>query len=189
MRFYCKENYDTLLKQLVKEGNEVNSTYELLSQMISTRLITTNEIIDMFNLDPIILNRFITAITTFDKDVIGPYITEKYFLIFPALKDAVVRLKDDCLETRRCVIQFPKEHCFQAIQFLIRDNTVNVVCYMRSCDAIKNLPYDLWLCSALADMFSRYTCELTGVNTYKEHKINMVFGSLHVYKEDIKDVF
>lgn len=182
----CKKDYDEILEKLKREGNDINGTYEFIGKGLKTIPLETSDIIDIFSLDRGMLDRFIKAISNFEATKVGPYITEKYFLLIPDLKDAVMQIKLDNKGTRRSVISFPKEHCFQSIQFLVREETIHVVCYMRSCDAIKNLPYDLWLCSFLADMFSYYMED--GKRIYKQHYITMSFGSLHVYKEDLMNV-
>ena len=183
-------DYQKIVEKIVKTGNEVNGTYELIAKGLTTKMMTTHDVIDILNLDSKQLDEFITAIMTFDHKVVGPYITEKYFMMIPDLKIAVSQLVRDNIDSRRCVIKFPSEHCFQSIQFLLRENTINVVCFMRSCDAIKNLPHDIWLCSFLADMFSYYITETKIVEErpYKEYNISMFFGSLHIYKDDLKDV-
>ena len=181
-----KKDYNDILDKLKREGNDINGTYEFVGKGIKTIPMLTSDIIDIFNLDRDMLDRFISAISNFEPTKVGPYLTEKYFLLVPDLKEAVMQTKIDNKNSRRCVISFPKEHCFQSIQFLLRDQTIHVVCYMRSCDAVKNLPYDLWLCSFLADMFSYYLED--GKRVYGQHYITMFFGSLHVYKEDIMNV-
>lgn len=179
-------DYNEILKKLKREGYDVNGTYEFIGKGLKTIPMTTSDIIELFNLDKGILDRFVKAISNFESTKVGPYITEKYFLLVPDLKEAVMQLNLDNQGSRRCVITFPKEHCFQSIQFLVRDKTIHVVCFMRSCDAIKNLPYDMWLCSFLADMFSYYMEDKA--KPYKHHYITMSFGSLHVYKEDLMNV-
>ena len=182
---HCNSEYKQLLDKIIKSGNEVNGTYELVGEKVEVMLADTSHIKHIFEISDKFEKEFVEAICTMNDKVIGPYQTEKYLFLLPALKKAVKQLKDDCTETRRCTIVFPSEHCFQSIQFLIRENTVNVVCFMRSCDAVKNLPYDIWLCSKLADMFSYY---VEG-SPYKCHKITMMFGSLHIYKKDLSHVF
>lgn len=189
MLLHCKEDYRKLIEKLVKEGLDINSTYELIGHDIRARVTSTEEIIDIFELDKDVINGFVKAISNFDATKIGPYITEKYFLLMPSLKDAVLQLKLDSMGSRRCVITFPKEHCFQSIQFLVRENTIHVVCFMRSCDVVKNLPYDMWLCSFLADVFANYIEKTTNKTLYTHHNITMYFGSLHVFKEDLDNVF
>lgn len=189
MVLYSKKNYDGIIDKLKKEGYETNGTYEFVGKGLKTSLIKTEDIIEMFNLDTGILDEFVKSISMFEEKRVGPYQTDKYFLLIPDLKEAVSQLKLDNPESRRCVITFPKEHCFQTIQFLVRENTINVVCFMRSCDVIKNLPYDLWLCSFLADLFGHYMSESMSTNPYTAHKITISFGSLHVYKEDLSNVF
>lgn len=188
MVLYSKKNYDGIIDKLKKEGYETNGTYEFVGKGLKTSLIKTEDIIEMFNLDKAILNEFVKSITWFETKRVGPYQTDKYFLLLPDLKEAFSQLKVDNPESRRCVINFPKEHCFQSIQFLVRENTINVVCFMRSCDVIKNLPYDIWLCSFLADKFGSLMSAAMFSNPYTSHKITMSFGSLHVYKEDLSNV-
>lgn len=176
-----------VLNRIVKAGNEVSGTYEITATTESL-FVSTPQVKEIFDISDEFEHDFIKAISTFDKTQIGPYITERYFMLIPELKEAMLQLKDDCIETRRCVIQFPKDHCFQTMQFMVRENTVHVVCYMRSCDAIKNFPHDVWICSKMADIFAKYLSDMTGIQVYAEHKITMMFGSLHVFKEDIKNV-
>lgn len=185
----CNSDYKALLTSICKKGNDVKNTYELLGEKVDVMLANTTTVKEIFNISDEFESEFIEAVCKFQPKTIGPYITEKYFLLIPALKAAVDQLKDDCQETRRAVINFPKEHCFQSIQFLVRENTINAVCFMRSCDAIKNLPYDAWLCYKLADMFGYYMNETLKESPYKCYKVTMMFGSLHVYKEDVSNVF
>lgn len=189
MLIRSNDEYKKVLANLIKTGNEVNDTYELIGQSIETNLASSLAVQNMFNIDDDFKEKFINSLFENIKTEIGPYITEKYLFLLPTLKASMLQLKLDCNETRRCVISFPPEHCFQTIQFLLRENTVNVVCYMRSCDAVKNLPYDMWLCSFLADLYSDYCKDVLNKKVYKVYKITMMFGSLHIYKEDIKDVF
>lgn len=188
MLIRCLYDFSILIRKIIKQGSEVKGTYELTGEKIDFMLAETNTIKDMFSISNEFENEFVESICKFQNKKLGPYITEKYFLLIPELKAAVDQLKNDCEETRRAVITFPKEHCFQSIQFLVRENTINVVCFMRSCDAIKNLPYDAWLCYKLADMFEYYMNETLEESPYKCHKLTMMFGSLHVYKEDVVNV-
>lgn len=185
----CKKDYTTLLCKLCKEGIEVGNTYELAGEKVTFMLSETKAIKEMFEITDEFAHDFIEAISMFKDKTMGPYITEKYFSLIPALKSAADQFKRDSSNTRRAVITFPKEHCFQSIQFLLRDNTINIVCYMRSCDSVKNLPYDAWLCYTLADMLNYYLTDILGARPYKYHKLTMMFGSLHIYKEDVAHVF
>lgn len=184
----CNSDYKAAITNIVKRGIEVNGTYEVVGTKFAMMPMTTEEAKQMFEISDEFAREFVEAICKFEEKKIGPYITEKYFHLVPAVKEAVTQIKEDCNETRRAVITFPKEHCFQSIQFLLRENTVNVVCFMRSCDAIKNLPYDAWLCHQLADMFAHYMDETVEESPYQYHKVTMMFGSLHCYLEDLKDV-
>ena len=183
----CKSDYENLIRKLQQEALEVGGTYEVVGETVRIKS-STKDIKEMFDIDDDFERQFIEAISKFEDKNIGPYITSKYFNLIPGVKKAVKILFTDCYESRRCVITFPSEHCFQSIQFLIRENTVNVVCYMRSCNVIKNLPHDIWICSKLADIFAGCITRMTGEKLYKFYDIKMMFGSLHVFKEEIPDV-
>lgn len=180
-----KQHYNELIEEIKKSGDEVVNTLEVCGATCFTSS-TTKEIKEMFGISDEFESEFMNAISTFEKKSIGPYITEKYFHILPGIKEAFKHMFHDCYKTRRFVVDFPEDHCFRSVQFLFRDNTINVVCFMRSCDAIKNLPYDMWLCSVMADIVSHYIERYTDRRPYDYHFIKMMFGSLHVYKEDIK---
>lgn len=188
--FYIRTglDYHKLRDYINKTGNEVNGTYELLSVPLSTGFISTKSLETTLGLDKNVTNEFKRCLFDGIKTKIGPYITEKYLFLIPALKSAMTQLKTDCSETRRCIISFPEEHCFQSIQFILRERTVHVSCFMRSCDVYKNLPYDLWICSFLADLYKIYCRDLLGMQSYDAHNITFLVGSLHAYKEDSKHV-
>ena len=187
-KIFCYDNYKMLLGRIAKQGNEVNGTYELVGEKVDVLLTSTDTIKEMFGISDEFEREFVKSVCEFREKIIGPYITEKYFMMVPGIKLAVEQLKDDCTETRRAVVMFPKEHCFQSVQFLLRENTINIVCYMRSCDAVKNLPHDIWLCYKMADIFAYYLNETQEESPYKCHKLSMMFGSLHAYIEDLADV-
>lgn len=183
----CKSDYENLIRKLQQEALEVRGTYEVIGETVRIKG-SIKDIKELFEIDNDFERQFIRAISTFEDVKIGPYIASRYFNLIPGIKKAIRNMVLDCYETRRCVIPFPSDHCFQSIQFLIRENTVNVVCYMRSCDAIKNLPHDIWLCSKMADIFAGCISKMMDEELYKFYDIRMVFGSLHAFKEDIPDV-
>lgn len=182
------EEYKELINKITKQGLDVSGTYELSGVLLSIPTKTTEEIKDIFEITDKEAYDFVEAISTLQKKQMGPYDTSKYFSLIPGVKEAARQLVEDCVETRRCVVKFPTEHCFQDIQFLVRENTVQVICYMRSCNAIKNLPFDIWICSFLADVFKDSLNKVSGTHPYKYHTIKMIFGSLHVFQEDMQYV-
>lgn len=184
MVLFSKGTHKNIVARIKARGSEINGTYELTGCGLITHSATTRTIIDELGLDESVIEDFVYHVTNFKEAQIGPYDTSKYLMAVPDARAATNHIEHDCLESRRCVVMFPPEHCFQSIQFLIREGRVDVVCFMRSCDAIKNLPYDVWLCSWLADIFL-YNLGKTGAILSDKHKITMSFGSLHVYKEDL----
>lgn len=191
MRINCIYDYYTLLNKIKKEGLDVNDTYELVCEKLNFGFRTTKDLKEMLDITNEFEHEFVEAISKFDEKVIGNYIAKEYFLLIPSVKKAVSKIKFDCNETRRAVINFPEEHCFQTIQFILRENTVNIVCYMRSCNAIKNLRNDAWICSFLGDVFKHELAKIIDdVDSLPYHfnNVTMFFGSLHCYKEELKHV-
>jgi len=90
-------------------------------------------------------------------------------------------------ETRRAVLYFndalshlapdcPDAACAASLQFLIRDNTLDVVLCMRSNDVIWGLPYDVFLFSFLQEMMA---ADL-GIEVGLYHHFA---ASIHLYKQ------
>ena len=65
--------------------------------------------------------------------------------------------------------------CTCTLQFMIRDNKLNLIVYMRSNDAIWGLPYDFFLFSFLQELLSKELGIDLGVYTH-------MCGSMHIYE-------
>lgn len=116
------------------------------------------------------------------------YITDTYdSMHYVFLKDEVKRagaqFTDDCVLTRRAVISFPATHCFENIQVMARDGDAVITVNMRSCNAYANLASDLYLAYLLA-------AEAYSGTIWNPKEVTMIanFGSLHVFREDAKNV-
>lgn len=91
----------------------------------------------------------------------------------PFSRQAVIRLFDskDIAEPHRDV------PCTCTLQFLLRDGRLNLITYMRSNDAYKGLPHDVFCFTMFQEiMAARLNCELG----YYKH----IVGSLHLYSGD-----
>lgn len=179
-------DYKDLVYKIMSQGANVGGTYEELGVKLDVKFRTTEEIAEMLDIDDDFVYDFLRAILANEEKQLGVYDTSKYLFIVPAVKKAIKQIVLDSEKTRRAVISFPEEHCFQTIQFIVRDKTVHVMCFMRSCDVVKNLRKDIWLCSWLADVFASHYKEVTGEELYDKHYINMMVGSLHVYQSDME---
>jgi thymidylate synthase len=104
----------------------------------------------------------------------------------PSQWDRLVRLLQAERHSRRAVLQlFEPETgldantkdapCTCSIQFLIRDDKLNAIVYMRSNDAIWGLPYDVFLFTMLQELLA---LEL-GAELGSYHHL---VGSLHLYR-------
>ncbi|MCX7924110.1 MAG: hypothetical protein N3B21_19190 [Clostridia bacterium] len=115
---------------------------------------------------------------------VGPYLIKDYVDMFKQLDNISDNLTEVDLETRQMVITFPTLHCFQNIQFLLRNNDMYVMVNMRSCNFKVNF---------LKDMYLSYYCGLNIANqlklirgcTINHIHVIMNIGSLHIYKKEV----
>lgn len=99
--------------------------------------------------------------------------------------DKIINLLKEKRETRQAVIQiFDKKDlgqkdvpCTCSIQFLSRANCLHAFVYMRSNDAYRGLPHDVFAFT----MLQEYIAVATG---HKLGHYNHAVGSLHLYDED-----
>lgn len=104
----------------------------------------------------------------------------------------ILKLLDKKPETRQAVIQIfdskdilePHKDvpCTCTIQFLVRDNRVNVVTHMRSNDIFLGLPHDVFCFTMLQELIAR---ELG----YKVGKYVHLANSLHFYERDREKIY
>ena len=166
-------------------GTKVNDTKEVINHCSAFSKITTAEILKTFNLDLSLTMNFEYDVRNKIINNYGPYHMEKYHDIFDKLHVAINHLIDDNINTRRCVIQFDNEHCFETIQFLIRKNKLIVVCNMRSCNARDNFKADIYICSLLADEFKNTYAKMFHSTLEQTHDIIMNIGSFHIFEKEV----
>jgi thymidylate kinase len=176
---------DRALRQLAEKGRRVNDTIELISYSAVFANITTQEIKNTFEIDSDLFRNFKYDVDNKIDTKYGSYQINKYFGLFNRLYSAMEYLKTDNIYTRRCIISFENEHCFQNIQFIIRNNKLVVVCNMRSCNIVDNYQNDIMICSLLADAFKeefhKYDKEY---KLEQQHDIIMNIGSLHIFVKE-----
>ena len=113
------------------------------------------------------------------------------------LDSAISALKDD-EHTRRAMVMIYKPEdtseasgfetripCSISYQFLIRNNKLILIYYIRSNDYFKHFPIDIYLANSMQE----YVVEQLK-DVYPELKVgqlNYFCGSLHAYKEDLDD--
>lgn len=113
------------------------------------------------------------------------------------LDNAIAALKDDEHSRRAMVMVFKPEDtmessgfrtripCSISYQFLIRNNKLMVLYYIRSNDYFKHFAIDIWLTHALQE----YVCQQLQ-DTYpglKVGSLNYYAGSFHAYHEDLSN--
>jgi hypothetical protein len=97
--------------------------------------------------------------------------------------------------SRQYVIQFDKTHCFQTIQFLIRNivaddkkqhDVITVITNMRSCNIVKNFEMDCYISHYLGQLLKEQLVRNNAISDDAAVIVRMHFGSLHIFKNDIK---
>lgn len=106
------------------------------------------------------------------------------------IENIINRLKDKP-ESRKAVVQifdrndiielFNDVACTCSLQFMVRENKLHLITYMRSNDACLGLPHDIFCFTMIQEIVARTIGVELGV--YKH-----VVGSLHVYTKDIETV-
>lgn len=183
--FYISKNIDfeKLFKAIAFDGAYIHGVKEFVNTRIVIPNVNTKA--SGFEYKKLeYVEQLMKAIREQDGDMINDVYDSKYYLF---LKDEIEKAKEqfvkDCAYTRRAVFAFPAIHCFDSIQVLIRDGEVITTVNMRSCNAYKNLICDLYLAY-------RLSCEVT--REYEKNantSLVVNIGSLHIFKEDLNNVF
>lgn len=110
---------------------------------------------------------------------VGPYIASYYWDLFNQAREMGTQLitGEQGQESRQLVLSFPKAHCFQSIQILIRHDAINVITTMRSCNYEVNFMTDIFISYMVGEVIR--SC--TGCTNYQIN-VMMSIGSLHIYK-------
>lgn len=164
--------------------NETPTTYEWLGAQIKFEGLKEASFA-IAGLDMLATLKIMQGISHKRDLVIGPYKTAHYFSMFDQVEELETKiLRSLDLWSRQHVIQFDRMHCFQSMQFMMRDEEMNVVVNMRSCNFKDNFLMDVyisyWLGSYLALSFeAQMGCTTPKVN------VIMNIGSLHIFKEEV----
>lgn len=75
--------------------------------------------------------------------------------------------------------------CTVAMQFLVRDNEIHCITFMRSSDAIMGLPYDSIMFSLTSAYILSILSHHYGVKGMKLGTLQVTIGSSHIYNKDI----
>ncbi len=110
--------------------------------------------------------------TKIDDDVLCRY-TQQYLSIWRSRL-----LNTVYTDVSRRLVVTDSNDCISVVQLLIRDGTVNMFVYFRSCDVIKKLQYDIKNIKIFLTEALKYF-QLTKYNAV------LIFGSLHYFLEDL----
>lgn len=99
------------------------------------------------------------------------------------------------LDTRRAYINIWRERpgpskdlpCTTGMQFLVRDNKLNMMVFMRSQDVVWGMPYDIFTFSAIAKYMQLHLYQTHGVPVGTGW-LNVHVGSFHLYERHYENV-
>lgn len=178
--------FKKLQADIVNEGELVRGTYEFANTRIVMTEIPSDyqSFFEKAGASIKEVGDLVKAITDGDDNHITEiYDSKHYTFLLKEIYGAFKHFVDDSYQTRRAVIAFPASHCFDSIQVLLRDNGIIITVNMRSCNAYKNLANDAFLVYLLVTFGLRSLLR-------KQGNVSMIMniGSLHVFKEDVKNV-
>ena len=113
------------------------------------------------------------------------------------LDNAIAALKDDIHSRRAMIMVFRPEDtqesmgyqtripCSVSYQFLIRNNKLIVIYYIRSNDYFKHFAIDIWLANALQEYIVEQLKDV--YPNLKVGSLNYYCGSFHAYNEDLSN--
>lgn len=173
--------FEKLFKDIAFDGSSAQGTREFAN----TRIVVTDAdkkdwCLSFDHVKHVV--QLLKSIWAQDGNMINDvYDSQHYLFLNDEIKKVREQFREDCVATRRAVFAFPSTHCFDSIQILVRDGEVIITINMRSCNAYKNLACDLFLAQRLA---------LEATNEIATKGVHLIanIGSLHLFKEDIKNV-
>ena len=180
-------NYNlNMLHDAVITGDETKQTFE----MSAVQVMLKNMCADMFKLVhgfdlTVPIRCFTYAGLGMDYMKIGVYDVSKYINMIEQVRVIANSLDRNSLESRQLIVQFETIHCFQHIQFLIRNDNLTVIASMRSCNFETHFCNDAmltYMCGRLlADILERrQICTINNID------VIMQIGSLHIFKKEGK---
>lgn len=119
------------------------------------------------------------------KAIIGPYKIEHYVDIFKQLENLSEMITEDNIWSRQFIIQLPAIHCFQSIQFIMRNDALHIVVNMRSCNFKVNLITDIFISYYCGETLAQLMEEKFNGYTFDKIHVIMNIGSLHIFKSEV----
>ena len=190
---FAKDTINEIFNRIANEDVRLTNEYETRDtlEVVATRWELVDVIAGSFyeaGVDKHMFQAFIEMVTRPDHvEMIGPFVIDDYVDAFVQLGRLIESITVENIESRQHIITFPKLHCFTSIQFMLRDYTVDAICTMRSCNALKNFMNDACLTTLMANMVLHYVRDSYIMDARKVNVI-MQIGSLHLFKSDLKKV-
>lgn len=171
---------DLIRNEILENGISTSQTIEVQNFNYSFINIRNEDFDDYNGVEDLsLIYDYIQENIENDSRVIGHYIIDKYTFLNKELEYIINRFEENGKETRQAIISFPREHCFESIQFLHRQNKLITIVNMRSCNFEANFVGDIYLAFRLSKTVA------SRVKLYtKQIDIHMNVGSLHIFDYD-----
>ena len=179
-------DFQNILFTIVYDGNDVRGTKEILDARITIpkRHLMSYDLWEDYGANAKSVKSLMKAIQETDNGFFDSiYDAKHYTFLLDEMKDAILNVCEDSIETRRAVCSFPASHCFESIQGNMRDGQLYITINMRSCNAYKNLMSDL--CLGYQIMMEVFKSEIKPQTIFM---LTANIGSLHIFEEDSKHV-
>lgn len=125
------------------------------------------------------------AINELRSKVIDGYYIHAYSEVVSKFMYGMEELTDKDISevwtTRQFSVMFEQLHCFQSIQFLVRDNGVHIMVNMRSCDFDNKFKPDMALAYLLGRTLKATLVRKHYITSDGEISMTISIGSLHKY--------
>ena len=109
------------------------------------------------------------------------YDPDKYYEYFTEALKGIELSQDKRIDSRQMIVHFEQLHCFETLQFLIRQDNLYIFCNMRSCDFKNNFAEDVLLICLLSNMIREVLREQTEIDLNTIY-LGFNIASLHIYK-------
>lgn len=169
------------IEELIMNGYKTKETYETTAIMLEFKNMCYS-MLEQLGSDIYLVHNMMEKAHTGDKQSkIGPYEVLHYIDLATQLNELSSSIYLDNIESRQFVIKFPSIHCFQTIQFIIREDKLLAIANMRSCNFKSHLLLDIALTFYCAK-YIQTKLALKEICTINSIDVIMNIGSLHIFK-------